>query len=135
MRQLLFALLTLPLLISSGCEKEKNDPYYVMWLTATVVDETGEPIEGIHLYPEGAEFVGRTGYTDFNGKISARSYTPPRNKWIICVEDVDGEYNRGEYESTTIDITDKASPAIKPDEWGYSGSCLVDMGTVTLRRL
>ena len=137
MKQLSFTLLALALLTSVGCEKEneKYDQYYVLWLTASVVDEAGEPIEGIHLCPENAEFVGRTGYTDFNGKIAARSYTEPRKRWIICVEDIDGEYNRGTYESKEIDITNKVAPSLKPDEWGYSGSCIVDIGTITLRRI
>lgn len=127
--------MAIALLMSASCEKEKNDPYYVIWFSATVVDEAGEPIQGIHLYPENAEFVGRTGYTDYNGKIAARSNTEPRTKWIICVEDIDGEYNRGTYESKEIDITDKVTPALKPDERGYSGSCSVDVGTITLKRL
>ena len=74
-------------------------------------------------------------YTDYKGEISgARSYTPPMERWIVHMEDVDGEYNRGEYESTTIDITDMVAPASVPDEWGYSGSCLLDMGIITLQK-
>ena len=135
MKRLLHICMAIALLMSASCEKEKRDPYYVIWFSATVVDEAGEPIQGIHLYPENAEFVGRTGYTDHNGKIAARSYTEPRKRWIICVEDIDGEYNRGTYESKEIDITGKVAPATKPDEWGYSGSCSVDIGTITLKKL
>lgn len=135
MKRLLYICIAIALLGTTGCEKNEHSPYYVLWLSAKVVDEVGEPIEGIHLYLEGGEFVGRTGYTDYKGEISgARSYTPPMERWIVHIEDVDGEYNRGEYESTTIDITDMVAPASVPDEWGYSGSCSVDMGIITLQK-
>jgi hypothetical protein len=133
MRRFILASLLLVALVFVGCEKQKSDPYYVLWITATVVDEAGVPIEGIYLHPEDAEFVGRTGYTDYKGEVGARSYTEPRDRWIICVEDVDGEYNRGEYESSEIDITDRVMAAHDPDEWGFSGSGFVEIGVITLR--
>ena len=135
MKRLLYICIDIALLGTTGCEKNEHSPYYVLWLSAKVVDEVGEPIEGIHLYLEGGEFVGRTGYTDYKGEISgARSYTPPMERWIVHIEDVDGEYNRGEYESVTIDITNMVKAPSAPDRYGFTGSDIVDLGRVVLER-
>ena len=135
MKRLLYICIAIVLLGTTGCEKNEHSPYYVLWLSAKVVDEVGEPIEGIHLYLEGGEFVGRTGYTDYKGEISgARSYTPPMERWIVHIEDVDGEYNRGEYESVTIDITNRVKAPSAPDRSGFTGSDIVDLGRVVLKR-
>ena len=134
MKRLIFSLLALTLLGAVGCDKvEMEDQYYVLWLTATVVDEQGAPIEGIYAYPEGEEFVGRTGYTDYQGYIGAIAYLTPHYRWVIHFEDRDGEYNRGEYERRTIDITDQVLKPNTPDKWGYTGSSFIEMGTITMK--
>jgi hypothetical protein len=33
----------------------------------------------------------------------------------------------------SVDITDMVRQPIAPDEWGYSGSCSVDLGTIVLK--
>lgn len=135
MRRIIFGILAVAICTLVGCEKEvKNDPYYVLTVVGTVVDEAGEPIQGIHAHPEGGDFQGRDGYTDYQGKFGGHSYLAPRNKWVIVFEDVDGEYNGGEYESLTIDITSKVTPPRTPDEWGFSGSGYVEMGTIVLKK-
>ena len=68
MRKSIFCIFALALLMLVGCE-EKNNPYYVLTVVGTVVDEAGEPIQGIHAYPEGGDFGGRDGYTDYLGKF------------------------------------------------------------------
>lgn len=134
MRRFLFGIFALAVLVLAGCE-EKNEPYYVLTVTGVVVDEEGEPIQGIMAYPEGANFYGREGYTDYQGHFGGYVHLAPRREWKICFADVDGTYNRGEYESLTIDITDKVVPPGVPDEWGYSGSCYVELGTIVLKRI
>lgn len=116
-----------------GCE-EKHEPYYVLYVVGTVVDEAGEPIQGIHAYPEGGDFEGRDGYTDYLGKFGGHAYLAPRNQWTMIFEDVDGDYNGGEYERLTIDISQKVTAPIAPDEWGYSGSGYVELGTIVLKK-
>ena len=135
MRRIIFGILAVAICTLVGCEKEvKNDPYYVLTVVGTVVDEAGEPIQGIHAHPEGGDFAGREGYTDYEGKFGGYAHVAPRNRWVIRFEDVDGEHNRGVYESLSVDITDKVTPPFKPDEWGYTGSCLVDIGTIVLKQ-
>ena len=52
----------------------------------------------------------------------------------MIFEDVDGEYNGGEYETLTINISSNVTPPRTPDEWGFSGSGYVELGTVTLKK-
>ena len=133
MRRLMFCLFVLAALAMAGCE-EKHEPYYVLYVYGTVVDEMGEPIQGIYAYPEGGAFAGRNGYADYLGAFGGFDHLAPRNRWIMHFEDVDGEYNGGEYESLSIDITDMVTPPCQPDEWGFSGSCMVQMGNIVLKR-
>lgn len=134
MRRIIFGILAVAAFAFIGCDKEKNDPYYVLSVVGRVVDEAGEPIQGIHAYPEGGDFEGRDGYTDYLGKFGGHAYLAPRNRWVIHFEDVDGLYNGGEYESWSIDITVNVTPPSSPDEWGYSGSCMVQLGDIVLKR-
>lgn len=113
-------------------EDDQNDPIvetnYNINLKAVVVNEAGEPIQGIHAYPEGDEFKGREGYSDYLGNIS--TYDNIRSvggKFIIHFEDIDGEYNLGEFESLSIDITDKVS------EVSTTGYANVDLGQVVMK--
>jgi hypothetical protein len=133
MRKSIFCIFALALLTLVGCE-EKHEPYYVLYVVGTVVDEAGEPIQGIHAYPEGGDFEGRDGYTDYLGKFGGHAYLAPRNQWTMIFEDVDGDYNGGEYERLTIDISQKVTAPIAPDEWGYSGSGYVELGTIVLKK-
>lgn len=134
MRRIIFGILAVAAFAFIGCDKEKNDPYYVLSVVGTVVDEAGEPIQGIHAYPEGGDFEGRNGYTDYLGKFGGHAYLAPRNQWTMIFEDVDGDYNGGEYERLTIDISQKVTAPIAPDEWGYSGSGYVELGTIVLKK-
>lgn len=135
MRRIIFGILAVAICTLVGCEKEvKNDPYYVLTVVGTVVDEEGEPIQGIHAYPEGGDFEGRDGYTDYLGKFGGHAHLAPRNQWTMIFEDVDGDYNGGEYERLTVDISQKVTAPIAPDEWGYSGSGYVELGTIVLKK-
>lgn len=134
MRRIIFGILAVAAFAFIGCDKEKNDPYYVLSVVGRVVDEAGEPIQGIHAYPEGGDFEGRDGYTDYLGKFGGHAYLAPRNQWTMIFEDVDGDYNGGEYERLTIDISQKVTAPIAPDEWGYSGSGYVELGTIVLKK-
>ena len=133
MRKSIFCIFALALLTLVGCE-EKHEPYYVLYVVGTVVDEAGEPIQGIHAYPEGGDFAGREGYTNYEGKFGGHAYLAPRNQWTMIFEDVDGDYNGGEFERLTIDISQKVTAPIAPDEWGYSGSGYVELGTIVLKK-
>lgn len=133
MRKSIFCIFVLALLTLVGCD-EKHDSYYVLYVYGTVVDEAGEPIQGIRAYPEGGNFAGREGYTNYLGEFGGYTHLAPRNRWVIHFEDVDGEHNRGEYESLSVDITAKVTPPGRPDEWGYTGSCMVQLGNIVLKQ-
>lgn len=134
MRKILFGIIAIAACTFAGCEKDKHEPYYVLYASGTVVDESGEPIQGIHVYPEGDDFYGREGYTDYQGCFSGYCHVAPRSKWIMLFEDVDGDYNGGEYQTLTIDISQKVTAPIAPDEWGYSGSGSIELGTIVLKK-
>lgn len=121
--------------ISTSCEKEsKRKPWYVLYVGACVVDETGEPIQGIYVYPEDTSFPGRDGYTDYKGEMGASAQIKPGQTSTIVFEDVDGDYNGGEYETLRVDISDKMPPASTPDEAGYAGQAFIKLGKVTMKR-
>ena len=123
-------------LLTIGCDKiNPADEYYGLWVSAVVVDEDRAPIQGIYAYPEGDKFDGRLGYSNHLGEMSAFGQVEPRRRWIIYFEDIDGEYNRGKYETLEVDITDKVIPPTTPDRWGFAGSCIVELDTIVMRRL
>lgn len=134
MKRLILSALVLCGLALSSCEKEpKHRSYYVLYFSAHVVDEAGNPIQGIYAYPEPNAFYGRTGYSDYQGVISGFAHLHPSEIHNIVFEDVDGEYNGGIYETVTLNLREKVSGlGNKPDEWGFVGSDVVDLGDVVM---
>lgn len=135
MKRLILLAMVLCGLALSSCEKEpKHRSYYVLYFTAHVVDEAGNPIQGIYSYPETSAFYGRSGYSDYQGVISGFAHLHPSELHNIVFEDVDGEYNGGEYETVTVNIREQlAGLDSNPDEWGYVGSVVVDLGDVVMK--
>ena len=118
-----------------GCDKEEHDSYYVMYFTARVVDEAGEPIQGIHSYLVEEEFNGRSGYSDYLGEISGFVHASPYISGDVVFEDIDGEYNGGGFESVTLNIKSKMTGwDSSPDDWGYTGSAVISVGEVVMKR-
>lgn len=135
MKKIVSLLLIALVVISIGCEKEaKGEPYYVLTVGARVVDAEGNPIQGIYAYPEGASFCGREGYSDYKGEIGAWAYLKPGEAGIIIFEDIDGDYNGGVYNTVRVDISDRLSPSITPDEWGYAGASYIELGDVIMSK-
>ena len=133
MKRLMLLFAALLCVVVSGCDEIYED-YYCLYFSAEIVDEEGEPIQGIYAYPEGGKFGGREGYSNHLGKIEAFGQIKPSRRFVVCIEDVDGEYNRGEYESVTIDITNMVKAPSAPDDYGFTGSDIVDLGRVVLKR-
>lgn len=77
--------------------------------TGRVVDEAGNPIEGIK-----ATMSGEHCLTDEDGRFFVEGY----NHGMLHIRDIDGEENGGEYEDKDIDL-------------GYQGQN--DVGIVTLK--
>lgn len=135
MKRLMILAMVLCGVALASCEKEpKHKPYYVLYFSAHVVDEAGNPIQGIYAYPEPNAFYGRTGYSDYQGVISGFVHLHPSEIHNIVFEDVDGEYNGGIYEMVTVNIREQlAGLDNNPDEWGFVGSDVVDLGDVVMR--
>lgn len=133
MKRLMLLFAALLCVVVSGCD-EIYDDYYCLYFSAEIVDEDGVPIQGIYAYPEGGKFDGREGYSNHLGKIEAFGQIKPSRRFVVCIEDVDGEYNRGEYEGVAIDITNMVKAPSAPDRSGFTGSDIVDLGRVVLKR-
>lgn len=133
MKRLMLLFTALLCVVVSGCDEIYED-YYCLYFSAEIVDEEGVPIQGIYAYPEGGKFDGREGYSNHLGKIEAFGQIKPSRRFVVCIEDVDGEYNRGEYEGVAIDITNRVKAPSAPDRSGFTGSDIVDLGRVVLKR-
>ena len=133
MKRLMLLFAALLCVVVSGCDEIYED-YYCLYFSAEIVDEDGVPIQGIYAYPEGGKFDGREGYSNHLGKIEAFGQIKPSRRFVVCIEDVDGEYNRGEYEGVAIDITNMVKAPSAPDDYGFTGSDIVDLGRVVLKR-
>ena len=133
MKRLMLLFAALLCVVVSGCDEIYED-YYCLYFSAEIVDEEGVPIQGIYAYPEGGKFDGREGYSNHLGKIEAFGQIKPSRRFVVCIEDVDGEYNRGEYEGVAIDITNMVKAPSAPDDYGFTGSDIVDLGRVVLKR-
>jgi hypothetical protein len=133
MKRLMLLFAALLCVVVLGCDEIYED-YYCLYFSAEIVDEEGVPIQGIYAYPEGGKFDGREGYSNHLGKIEAFGQIKPSRRFVVCIEDVDGEYNRGEYEGVAIDITNRVKAPSAPDDYGFTGSDIVDLGRVVLKR-
>lgn len=135
MRRLLFLCLAIVVTLGVGCNEQESashDQYYVLWITARVVDSDGNPIQGIYVYPEGYAFAGREGYTNYLGEMGGTVHIEPNSVQRVVFEDIDGEYNGGVYATKYVDIAHLLTPTTPADKWGYSGSSLIELGDVVL---
>ena len=137
MKRLLNILLALLGFGASGCEgigvAMYGTPHVEFHLSARVVDESGNPIQGIEVRTtEGNRFEHNTGISDYQGKIEARGDIWPDTQYTVTFYDIDGEYNGGEFETLELDIHDKVKQTKKGDGDWYQGSYKAELGDVTL---
>ena len=143
MKRLIYFLMALVGFGAAGCEEfsaaEYGCPNVNFRVTARVVDEAGEPIEGIRvgIYHEEwdggyacGDFENRTGYTDYQGCIDAYGspFSVPEK---LVFEDVDGEANGGEFETQIIDVVGVEQTEEGSGHW-YGGAYEVHIGDVTM---
>lgn len=144
MKRLIYFLMTMLGFGAIGCDSgmgmvEYGCPNVNFRVTARVVDEAGEPIEGIrvgiyHQMGDGyqcEDFEDRTGYTDYRGYIDARSspFSVPKK---LVVEDVDGEANRGEFEHQILNVEGFTQTDEGDGNW-YGGGYEVHIGDVIMK--
>lgn len=104
-------------------------------LKARVVDEAGNPIQGIEVRTEeGARFEYNTGFSDYEGNIDAYGgyFWPGAQNQKMQFIDVDGEANGGEFETLTVKIENLIQTEEGDGNW-YEGAYTADMGTVTMK--
>lgn len=104
-------------------------------LKARVVDEAGNPIQGIEVRTEeGARFDYNTGFSDYEGNIDAYGgyFWPGAQNQKMQFIDVDGEANGGEFETLTVKIENLIQTEEGDGNW-YEGAYTADMGTVTMK--
>lgn len=142
MKKLIYFLMALLGFGAAGCEEsaaEYGCPNVNFRVTARVVDEAGEPIEGIRvgIYHEEwdggyacGDFEDRTGYTDYQGCIDAYGspFSVPEK---LVFEDVDGEANGGEFETQIIDVVGVEQTEEGSGHW-YGGAYEVHIGDVVM---
>ena len=138
MKRLLYILLGL--LGLTSCEScfgaaESGAPHVNFSLKARVVDEAGNPIQGIEVRTEeGGRFEYNTGFSDYEGYIDASGgyFWPGVQNQKMQFIDVDGEANGGEFETLTVKIENLTQTEEGDGNW-YDGAYTADMGTVTMK--
>lgn len=140
MKRLIYFLLALLGFGSTGCEEtsdarvEYGTPHVLFSLKARVINEAGDPIQGIEVRTKkGDSFYDRTGISDYLGNIDAHSsYMWPGAQYDVVFYDNDGALNGGEFETLELNIRDKVEQIKDGDGNWYSGSYRADLGDVTM---
>lgn len=136
MKRILNYLLGLMGIGAAGCIPVAmyGTPHVEFSLSARVIDEAGNPIQGIEVRTKSGQlFDHNTGIADYLGNIEAVSdYMWPGEQYKVVFLDVDGEYNGGEFESLELDISDKVKQTKKGSGDWYQGTYKAELGDVTL---
>lgn len=136
MKKLIYFLLAL---LGVSCEGffgacEYGTPHVSFSLKARVVDEAGNPIQGVEVRTkEGGYFDDRTGISDYLGNIDAHgSYIRPGTQYEVVFYDIDGPLNGGEFEALEMDISDKVVQTKEGDGRWNEGTYVAELGDVTM---
>ena len=113
---------------------EYGTPHVSFSLKARVVDEAGNPIQGVEVRTkEGDYFDDRTGVSNYLGNIDAHSnYIWPGTQYEVVFYDNDGPQNGGEFETLEMDIADKVVQTKEGDGNWNDGTFVAELGDVTM---
>ena len=137
MKRLIYILFALLGFGFASCEEigkaEYGVPHVSFKLKAHVVDEAGEPIQGIEVRTEDDEpFEYNTGISDYLGNIDAYGgFWPGAERGQVQFIDIDGEANGGEYETQLVKLTNVEQ--LEEGESWYHGAYSVDVSTVVMK--
>lgn len=106
---------------------EYGVPHVNFSLKARVVNESGEPIEGIRVCSDWPEI-----YSDEAGNINATYQVFPGAQNMAIFEDVDGEANGGEFERLELDIKDKVVQTADGHGGWCDGDFKAELGDVVM---
>ena len=135
MKKLLYLLLAL---LGVSCENigmrcEYGTPHVSFSLKARVVDEAGNPIQGIEVRTKDNYFEDRTGVSDYLGNIDAHDgFIWPGSQYDVVFHDIDGPLNGGEFEALEMDISDKVVQTKEGDGNWNGGTFVAELGDVTM---
>lgn len=138
MKRLIYLLFVLLGFGAQSCEEmgraEYGVPHVSFKLKAHVVDEAGEPIQGIEVRTDDDErFEYNTGISDYQGNIDAYGgFWPGAENGRVQFIDIDGEANGGEYETQLVKLTNVEELEAGDGNW-YHGAYRVDVGTVVMK--
>lgn len=135
MKRVIYMLMALMGFGAVACEEVNSDvageygvPHVTFSLKARVVDEAGEPIEGIKVSANWIE-----GYTNQDGEININGSVFTGSQYRVTFEDVDGEANGGEFETLTLDITDQVEQTADGSGSWNDGAFKAELGDVTMK--
>lgn len=135
MKKLIYFLMTLVGFGFTSCEDNpfaQEDaygcPYVRFRMTARVVDEAGEPIEGIGV---GFSDVGTCAYSDAGGYVVVEE-TITRVPKEVSFIDKDGAENGGEYATLKLDISKNIEQTGEPSGDWHDGDYKAELGDVTM---
>lgn len=145
MKRLIYFLMTLLGFGASGCAymssidddvvAEYGCPHVEFHLSARVVDETGTPIKGIEVYCDGIPLGYENNTSDSEGNINVvDAYVWPGAQFEVEFVDPDGMENGGDFETLTLDITDKVEQVEEGEGTWYGGGFRAELGEVTLHK-
>ena len=134
MKKLIYFLLALlGVSCNIGMRCEYGTPHVSFNLKARVVDENGNPIQGIEVTTkDGYGFDDRTGVSDYLGNIDAHGSIWPGTQCEVVFEDIDGPLNGGEFETLEMDISDKVVQTKEGDGNWNGGTFVAELGDVTM---
>lgn len=95
MKYLCRIIIAAAMVMLTGCSKPEQigGPYMLFEIHGTVMDEAGNPIEGIEVSAGQSDIVK----TNVNGRFSFHGRSAPMTYAILTFEDKDGEENGGEF--------------------------------------
>ena len=139
MKRLIIWLLTILGFGATACDEiipaaEYGTPHVNFNLKARVIDQAGNPIQGIEVCTkESGPFENRTGFSDYLGNIDAHGSIWPGSQYEVVFQDVDGEANGGEYERLELNISGKVQQINEGSGNWYEGGFQAKLGDITMK--
>ena len=138
MKRFIYFLLALLGVGAVSCDNGWDDvvaeygcPHMNFSLKARVIDEAGNPIEGIEVQTRNGDFY-MDNFSDAEGNIDLNVSMWPDTNIDLVFTDVDGAENGGEFETLNLNIADKVEQVAEGSGSWYEGGYKADLGDVTM---
>ena len=138
MKRFIYFLLALLGVSAVSCDNDWFDvvaeygcPHMNFSLKARVIDEAGNPIEGIEVQTRNGDFY-MDNFSDAEGNIDLNVSMWPDTNIDLVFTDVDGAENGGEFETLNLNIADKVEQVAEGSGSWYEGDYKAELGDVTM---